>query len=98
VTGRQIMATLQDELAKRDAILFYRVREEVYTQLGESLQTVADKLAADITAQLNRQVQQVADHINIFADQLQVNNSRLLRLLAERKPTRSDEEEEQRDD
>jgi hypothetical protein len=87
MTGRQIMATLQDELAKRDAALHYRIREEVYTQVGETLQAVADKLAADITAQVNRQVQQVADHINAMTDQMQVNNTRLLQLLAERRPT-----------
>ena len=87
MTGRQIMATLQDELAKRDAILFYRVREEVYTQLGHACQVVADKLATDITAQLNGHIQKLADHINAMTDQMQANNTRLLRLLAERRPT-----------
>ena len=100
MTGRQIMATLQDELARRDAALHYRVRDEVYTQLGDACQVVADKMAADITDQLRRQMQAMVDHINAVSAQLQASNQQLLRLLKEIKsqsagsaqsPTREDE-------
>ena len=80
----EIMGYLQDELAKRDASLHYRVRAEVAAQVGESLQAVADKLGADITAQVNSQVQEVADGINAMSEQLRANNDRLLRLLTDR--------------